>query len=93
MKIKEIYETLCDLKLTDSQMQFSRIWLGRSPRYYSHLVAVGRDPGIATLCGIKWRLDRLQFNSTAANKPLLELQHRIAQEIELRAITDRRRRN
>lgn len=89
MKIKEIYEAMHADGLTNSQVEFSRIWLGRSPRYYSHLVAVGREPGLATLCAISWRLRRMPLD---ANPALLEFQQQIANEIEHRAITDVRRR-
>ncbi|MEB3047683.1 DUF6626 family protein [Rhizobium mulingense] len=85
MKIKDIFEALRADGLTNSQMEFSRIWLGRSPRYYSHLIAVGREPGLATLCGISWRLKRMRLE---AYPTLLEFQQQLANEIERRAITD-----
>lgn len=85
MKIKDIYEAMHADGLTNSQMEFSRIWLGRSPRYYSHLLAVGREPGLATLCAISWRLKRIRL---ATHPTLLEFQQQIANEIERRAITD-----
>lgn len=91
--IRDIYGTMKAAGLTNSQVDFSRIWLGRSDRYYSHLIAVGHEPGLATLCGIKWRLEQLRSQSKSAPDPtLLELQHQIASEIERRAITDRRHR-
>ncbi|UXT41647.1 hypothetical protein FY137_10800 [Agrobacterium tumefaciens] len=85
MKIKDIYEALRADGLTSSQMEFSRIWLGRSPRYYSHLIAVDREPGLATLCGISWRLKRMRLDNYPA---LLGFQQKLASEIERRAITD-----
>ncbi|PYE45239.1 hypothetical protein DFI02_102683 [Rhizobium sp. PP-F2F-G20b] len=88
MKIKAIYEAMHADGLTSSQMEFSRIWLGRSPRYYSHLIAVGREPGLATLYGIAWRLRHMRLHAYPA---LLEFQQRLADEIERRAITDIRR--
>lgn len=88
MKIKEIYEALRADALTSSQMEFSRIWLGRSPRYYSHLIATQREPGLATLCGISWRLRRMRLGDYPA---LLDFQRKLASEIERRAITDVRR--
>ncbi|WLR96030.1 DUF6626 family protein [Shinella sumterensis] len=88
MKIKDIYEALRADGLTNSQMEFSRIWLGRSPRYYSHLIAVDREPGLATLCGISWRLKRMRLDNYPA---LLDFQRQLAREIERRAITDVRR--
>ncbi|OJU88757.1 MAG: hypothetical protein BGO06_12975 [Shinella sp. 65-6] len=89
MKIKEIYEAMHADGLTNSQVEFSRIWLGRSPRYFSHLIAVGREPGLATLCAISWRLRRMPLE---VSPRLLEFQQKITTEIERRAITDIRRR-
>jgi hypothetical protein len=88
MKIKDVYDALHDAGLTNSQMEFSQIWLGRSPRYYSHLIAVGREPGLATLCGIVWRLKRMPLESYPE---LPELQHKLTNAINHRAITDIRR--
>ncbi|UXT49609.1 hypothetical protein FY136_10305 [Agrobacterium tumefaciens] len=88
MKIREIYEAMYADGLTNSQIEFSRIWLGRSPRYYSHLIAVGREPGLATLCGISWQLKSMRLE---AYPVLLEFQQKLANEIERRAITHIRR--
>ena len=85
MKIREMYEVMRANGLANSQMEFSRIWLGRSPRYYSHLIAAGREPGLATLCGVSWRLGRMRLEK---NPALLEFQQKLAGEIERRAITD-----
>ncbi len=88
MKVKELYETMAAAGLANSQMEFSQVWLGRSPRYYSHLIATQREPGLATLCGIAWRLDRMSLS----RKPtLLELKQQLVDEINRRAITDIRR--
>ena len=92
MKIKEIYEAMRADGLTSSQMEFSSIWLGRSPRYYSHLIAVDREPGLATLYGIKWRLEQLRAQSPSVPNPArLEFQRKLANEIDRRAIIDIRR--
>lgn len=88
MTVKQIYETMLASGLTSSQVEFSRIWLGRSPRYYSHLIATRREPGLATLCGIVWRLDQMPLSGKPA---LLELKQRLGDEIDRRAITDIRR--
>ncbi|OJY74992.1 DUF6626 family protein [Rhizobium sp. 60-20] len=88
MKVKDIYERLRAAELADSQMKFSQIWLGRSRRYYSHLIAVGREPGLATLCGISLRLGRMPLEKYPT---LLELKQQLASEIARRAITDIRR--
>ncbi|MCJ8151528.1 DUF6626 family protein [Shinella sedimenti] len=88
MTVKEIYEVMAAAGLANSQMEFSQIWLGRSPRYYSHLIATQREPGLATLCGVAWRLDRMPLSG----KPvLLELKQQLVDEINRRAITDIRR--
>jgi hypothetical protein len=92
MKIKEIYEAMRADGLTNSQMEFSSIWLGRSPRYYSHLIAVDREPGLATLYGIKWRLEQLWAQSSSKPNPTqLEFQQKLANELDRRAIIDIRR--
>lgn len=89
MKVKKIYETIEACGLTGSQVEFSRLWLGRSPRYYSHLVAVQREPGVATLCGIIWRLERfIQTTRCGPDQMLLDLKQALAAHIEHRAITD-----
>lgn len=89
MTVKQIYEALRAAGLTGSQVEFSDVWLGRSQRYYSHLIATGREPGLATLCGIAWRLERMPMRG----KPfLLELKQQLASEIDRRTITDIRRR-
>lgn len=94
MTIKEIYETMHRAGLTSSQMDFSRIWLGRSPRYYSHLIATQREPGLATLCGITWRLGRLiEKSKRQPNSSLLNLKQGLSDHIERRAITGIRRRH
>lgn len=56
MDIRTIYETLNKLGYAKSQVEFSRFWLGRSARYYSHLLATGREPGVGTLSALEWRL-------------------------------------
>jgi hypothetical protein len=92
MTIKEIFEFMRECGLTNSQVEFSKLWLGRSDRYYSHLVALGREPGIATLCGIVWRLERLLENEPCSNSlALSNLTRAIANRIERRSISDRRK--
>ena len=58
MRVKEVYLELARAQLTSSQVQFSEIWLGRSKRYYSHLIAAGREPGLGTLVSLSHRLRR-----------------------------------
>lgn len=89
MKVKNIYETIEACGLASSQVEFSRLWLGRSQRYYSHLIAVQREPGLATLCGIVWRLERfIQTTRCRPQQMLLDLKQALAAHIEHRAITD-----
>jgi hypothetical protein len=59
MNISEIYLNLRELGLAGSQVQFSTVWLGRSPRYYSQLIATGREPSVGALLGLSVRLDRI----------------------------------
>ncbi|WP_410170485.1 DUF6626 family protein [Aurantimonas coralicida] len=56
MQISKIYDELFEFGLTKSQIHFSTLWLGRSKRYFSHLSAIQREPGLATLCALEWRL-------------------------------------
>ena len=89
MKLMEIYSAMHRAGITKSQMEFSKIWLGRSPRYYSHLLATQREPGLATLCGIAWRLERFAEGlPTEQAEKLLELKHAINAHIARRAIVD-----
>lgn len=90
MLVREIYRTLRVCGLARSQVEFSRTWLGRSPRYYSHLIAVRREPGLSTLCAVVWRLET--FLRRAGDKPdrdILHLKQALASHIEVRALTDR----
>lgn len=89
MKLIEIYSAMHCAGLTKSQMEFSKIWLGRSSRYYSHLLATQREPGLATLCGIVWRLERfIEGLPTDQADEMLELKHAINAHIARRAIVD-----
>lgn len=89
MEISKIFELLQAQGVTKSQMEFSRIWLGRSARYYSHLVATGREPGLATLCALNWRLGQIAASLKGdQRKSLLELQQTLLLYIERRAVTD-----
>jgi len=89
MKLIEIYSAMHRAGITKSQIEFSKIWLGRSPRYYSHLLATQREPGLATLCGIAWRLERFAEGvPTEQAEKLLELKHAINAHIAHRSIVD-----
>jgi len=89
MKLTEIYSAMHCAGLTKSQMEFSKIWLGRSSRYYSYLLATQREPGLATLCGIAWRLEQFLENMSADHADeLRELKRSINAHIAHRSIVD-----
>lgn len=89
MKLVEIYTAMHQAGLTKSQMEFSKIWLGRSPRYYSHLLATQREPGLATLCAIAWRIEQFAEGVPAGRADeLLELKQAINAHIARRSIVD-----
>lgn len=52
MEINIVFEQMREAGLVNSQMEFSAVWLGRSDRYYSHLIAEQREPGLATLSAL-----------------------------------------
>lgn len=91
MTVKEIYEQMSASGLASSQMEFSRIWLGRSPRYYSHLIAKRREPGVATLAALIWRLDALLARTPREDGRLLKLKQQLVDLVQRRVITDRRK--
>ena len=56
MRIQDIYRALNELGLVRSQMEFSRIWLGKSARYYSSLLSRQQEPSVGTLTALLFRL-------------------------------------
>lgn len=92
MKVTELYEGLHACSLARSQVEFSRIWLGRSDRYYSYLVATQREPGVAALLAVLWRLERLQAIGTHAADAVDRIVDQLRRHIELRSIRSRRSR-
>ncbi|WP_152529620.1 DUF6626 family protein [Aliihoeflea sp. 2WW] len=84
MDIRTIYETLNKLGYANSQVEFSRFWLGRSARYYSHLIAAGREPGLGTLVALEWRLMTLLDGQPRICGLLEDLRNHISS----RSITD-----
>jgi hypothetical protein len=82
MDIRTIYETLHDLGYTSSQVEFSKDWLGRSTRYYSHLIACAQEPGLGTLVALEWRI-RMRLQSEPRLATTLEA---LRKHIDTRAI-------
>ncbi|MCB8837022.1 DUF6626 family protein [Aurantimonas sp. VKM B-3413] len=93
MNIEEIFNQLVEAKMVVSQTEFSRIWLGRSGRYFSHLLATKQEPGLGTLIALELRLQRFAttFTKRADKELLVQLAHQLRGYIELRSITAIRR--
>ncbi|WP_373279276.1 DUF6626 family protein [Aurantimonas coralicida] len=81
MKISDVYRELSSAEFARSQLEFSEIWLGRSKRYYSHLLAEGREPGIGTLIALEGRLRRQA--GIAVQPEDRELLRRLGQRLRL----------
>ncbi len=92
-EVREIFTQLIEARLTCSQTEFSTLWLSRSPRYYSHLVATDREPGLATLIALEMRLRRVAAATSSKGDRDLpdELSSGMRANIEARSITDIRR--
>ena len=94
MNVAQIYHTALELGLARSQVEFSTIWLGRSPRYYSQLMAKQLEPSVGTLLGLSHRLGRLgETVRPELRTRLLELRRAVDQHCERRTLTDVRRRH
>ena len=90
MKVIEIYERIRKLGLVSSQVEFSRVWLGRSDRYYSNLIAVRREPSVGTLCGITWRIETIAAHAgDERRKLLMAIKTELSQRIVDRATKKR----
>lgn len=89
MRVQEIFKTLFDLGLVRSQMEFSRIWLGKSPRYYSSLLARQQQPSVGTLTGLLFRLRNvLDHTSEAGSRiAIFMLIERLEGYVAIRSIT------
>jgi hypothetical protein len=91
--IKEIFEILQSRGLAISQVQFSSIWLNRSPRYYSQLIATGREPSVGALVGLANRIGRIAGSMPLDRaQPLLDLKQQLDRYCERREIVGIRRR-
>lgn len=89
MRIEEIYQTLNQQGLVRSQMEFSRIWLGKSPRYYSSLLARQQQPSVGTLTGLLFRLRNIlaHTNEGATRSAIFSLIQRLERHVAVRSIT------
>ncbi|MBB4347017.1 DUF6626 family protein [Aliirhizobium cellulosilyticum] len=93
MNVKEIYDKIHQLGLVGSQVEFSRVWLGRSDRYYSNLIAVRRQPSVETLCGIAWRIETIAVHAgDERRKHLLAIKAELNRMIVHRATFRRKER-
>lgn len=57
--INFVYAEMKKLGLIESQNEFSEIFLGKSKRYYSFLLATRREPPLHVLVSLGIRLERL----------------------------------
>ena len=91
MRVQEVFEVLTDLELVRSQIEFSRLWLGKSPRYYSSLLARQQQPSVGTLAGLLFRLRNVfvHTHEASARSAILELIQRLEQHVAVRSITGR----
>ena len=58
MILIEARDTLMDLGLTNSQLDFSARWLGKQPSYMSCVVARGQEPSAEALLALAGRVTR-----------------------------------
>jgi hypothetical protein len=59
MGISEIYHLLLEFGVINTQAEFSELFLGRSPRYLSYLLATQSEPPAEVYIALALRLDRL----------------------------------
>lgn len=57
--IRKIYAEIIELGFVRNQNGFSEIFLGKSKRYYSFLIATEREPPLHVLISLALRLERL----------------------------------
>lgn len=65
--LSNIYNFLLSNSFCSSQVEFSRVWLGSSSRYYSNLLATGRAPSIQVLTSLALRLEQLSATLAERN--------------------------
>ena len=91
MIIEEIYRTLNEQGLVRSQVEFSRVWLGKSGRYYSSMLARQQQPGVGTLTGVLFRLSNVMDHTDEGKirAALSLLKQRLERHVTMRSITGR----
>lgn len=91
MRIQDVFDMLVSLQLVRSQMEFSRIWLGRSPRYYSSLLAREQQPSVGTLTGLLFRLRNILDHTSegGVRSAIFMLIQRLEKHVTLRSIAHR----
>lgn len=93
--IGNIYCELHEIGLVGSQVEFSEMWLGRSKRYYSHLIATGQRPGLGTLVVLQLRLRRVLTAAgplDPAFETLVVLADKLRYEVDVRSVYTAKRR-
>jgi hypothetical protein len=90
MRIQEVFDILTELGVVQSQMEFSRIWLGKSPRYYSSILARHQQPGIGTLTALAFRLRAVLKHAVNREtyRVLSEIREKLEFHIAVRSITN-----
>lgn len=88
MRIQEVFEMLVSLHLVRSQMEFSQLWLGRSARYYSSMLARQHQPSVGTLTGLLFRLRNIldHINEFGVRSAIFALIQRLEKYLVLRVI-------
>ena len=86
MRAQEIYAAMVRLQLVQSQLEFSRVWLGRSARYYSSIIARRQQPGLGTIYALLFRLRNtvLCMRETSTRSALVVLIQQLDGHLALR---------
>ena len=87
----DIYDMLVRLGLAENQCDFSRRFLGRSPRYYSYLRATGSNPSVEVLMALAMRLEWISQAAESAKAlpwkaELLGVAGELREKVEKRSI-------
>lgn len=91
MDIQDVYRTLQQLGLVRSQIEFSRLWLGKSARYYSSILARQQQPSLGTLTTLQFRLRNTlaHINDPGAESAIFSSLNRLDKHVILRTIVGR----